>query len=136
MRVRIPPGTLNVICKEVKVRTIDLWGAELSTNIRSVFYYAVCIINPSNKFFDILNDLADAFAEIEKHSFRVDKASVIKRKNSVEIIATNSKNLGYKTMIMFTTCKKCGRHLFPNRGSVILHGSNCPYQIVADIIES
>jgi predicted Zn-ribbon and HTH transcriptional regulator len=121
----------------VKVRTVTLWNANLSTNIRSVLYYAVFVTSPpSNTYFGIFSQLADTFAEIEKHKFKVDEASIIKQKNSVEITAVNLKNLGYRTVIVFTTCKKCGRHLFPNKESVALHDPVCPYRIVLEVIES
>jgi Na+/glutamate symporter len=136
MRVRIPPGTLNVICEEVKVRTVILWSANLSTNIRSVLYYAVFATSPPNAYSGIFSKLADTFAEIEKHNLKVDEVSVIKRKNNIEITAINLKNLGCRTIIMFTTCKKCGRYLFPNKENLSIHNPVCPYQIVLEVIES
>lgn len=133
MWVRIPPGTLIVICKGMKVRTVVLWNADISTNIRSILYFVAFNAEPDD---DLLKILADNFTEIEKHDFKVDKASVIKQKTGVEIIVINSENLGYRTITPFIVCKKCGRNSLPGSKSNNVHTLNCPYQIVFEIMES
>ena len=117
----------------MKVRTAEIWNANLSTNVRSVLYYMVNIAEPDR---DLFNILADNFAEIEKYNFRVDEASIMKREAGIEITAISSRNLGYKTIVLFTICEKCGRKSLPNSKNAAFHRLNCPYQIVVDIMES
>ena len=136
MRVRIPPGTLDVIFKEVKVRLASIWGADLITNIRSVLYYSIYITKPHTDFFGILSDLAESFSEIEKYNHKVNKVSAIEYWDRIEIIVINSEFLGYKMTILFGKCENCRRKLLLNNSNIKFHELNCPYRIVVDIMES
>lgn len=139
MRVRIPPGTLNVICEEVRAGVIDLWGSKCTTNVQAIVDHDKF----DNEENPIVIALSDFLSEIEMEGHRVFKSSVIETDGEIMFSVYTSViehadgidgSPTYKPSKKvrtrrYSVCKHCQKFSSSNPDE---HEMTCPYRVTLE----
>lgn len=119
----------------MKFRVVDLWGAQLHTNIREVFDHAVLSTAPRSSTNYILPKLAEVYAQIELYDFRVTNASVIRRKNKIMFYADSTVgSIIHIREIPLILCKLCRRKYPSDSENLNHHNAECPYRCMVEVM--
>lgn len=125
-----------------RVQTVELWGAEMKTNIEIIVEYSMTGKKPKGP---ILRFLLEVYSDVEVQDFLVGKVTAIKRGKKITFRAQSKpipRTKVFKTEkeTQLSKCGHCGQPIYVEKESpekqIEFHAKKCPIVDMIEVMES